>query len=247
MLLPWLTLCERIAGALVAPAVCAACEDPIGETTAFCATCVATIERGDPRAAERGGSLVTLGSYGGALGDAIRRLKYNGAPWIARPLGDLLAARCFDEGCAPDLVVPVPMPRERLLSRGYNQAALIAARFGRVGYRVDARALERTREDVAQAALGREARLANLAGAFRARRDLRGAVVLLVDDVITTGATLAACRDAVVAAGGVVGSAAVLAVVDQETDGEDGRAAVCDDNNAETSSVNPRPRGATVT
>lgn len=244
MLLSWLSLCERIGGALVAPAVCAACERPIAEAHAFCPACAATIERGDPEGGRRGGSLVAVGTYGGALGDAIRRLKYQRAPWIARPLGDLLAARCLDEGCAPDLVVPVPMPRERLLDRGYNHAALLATRLGRVGYQVDARALERTRADVAQATLRRDARLTNLRGAFRARRDLRGVVVLLVDDVITTGGTLAACRDAIVAAGGTVASAAVVAVVDQEDDWlEEPR----EDKSTDISSANPPPRGASVT
>ena len=243
-LAPVLSFCERVASALVAPAICAACEAPIAENVAFCASCAATIEALPPHASSRAGSLLAIGVYGGALGDAIRRLKYQRAPWIARPLGDLLAARCLDEGCAPDLVIPVPMPRARLLERGYNQAALLASRLARAGFVVDPRALERTRETVSQATLRRDARLENLQGAFRARRDLRGAVVLLVDDVTTTGGTLAACQEAIASAGGVVASAAVLAIVDQEEDWiEEPRAA----SNAATSSAKPSPRGARVT
>jgi len=244
MLLPLLSFCERLASAIVAPAVCAACEELVPERVAFCAVCAATIEQLPPHESSRAGSLIALGAYGGALGDAIRRLKYREASWIARPLGDLLAARCLEEGCAPDLVVPVPMSRARLLERGYNQASLLTARFARLGFNVEPSALERTRDAASQATLRREARLTNLRGAFRGGPALRGAVVLLVDDVTTTGGTLAACRDAIVEAGGIVGTAAVLAIVEQDDDYVDGGRA---DSSASISSANPPPRGSAVT
>jgi ComF family protein len=230
---------ERLVAALVAPSVCVACEERIREGIAFCAACAATIEA--ERAAETG-SRVAVGTYGGALAEAIQRLKYRGCPWIATPLGDLLAQRCLDEGCAPDLVVPVPLHRSRLFDRGYNQAALLASRLARVGYRVDALALERVRDTTSQATLDRERRLENLVGAFRARHDLAGKVVMLLDDVSTTGGTLRACGDAVRAAGGRVSTSAVLAWVDQEDDGPPH-----DASNLATSSANPAPRSRDAT
>ncbi len=91
--------------------------------------------------------------------------------------------------------------------RGYDQAALIAAVAARALGLPLACVLERSRATVAQFELGRDERAANVAGAFRVRRDdpaaasLHGRWILLVDDVVTTGATLAACATALEAAG----------------------------------------------
>lgn len=106
-------------------------------------------------------------------------------------------------------VVPVPLGRDRLESRGFNHAALIAGRFVRhleamTGLRlaVDGSLVERQRSTLPQSRLrGRRARFANVAGAFEASSRAEGRHVLLVDDAVTSGATSMACADALVQAG----------------------------------------------
>ena len=111
-----------------------------------------------------------------------------------------------------DLVIPVPLHPRRLAERGYNQAALLAAEVApALGAALVARGLARVRDTAHQARLARDDRGANVADAFQARRPerIRGRAVVLIDDVATTGATLAACADALRRAG----AASVVALV----------------------------------
>jgi ComF family protein len=89
-----------------------------------------------------------------------------------------------------ELIVPIPLYPKRLRERGFNQSALLALATGR---KFDARALERIRDTPPQAGLKADARRKNLAGAFWANPDrVRGRHVVLIDDVVTTGATVEA-------------------------------------------------------
>jgi ComF family protein len=192
----------ELAGALVSPPRCAACDAPIGLRRAFCPPCARTVIEAPPVPAERA---IAPFAYGGALARAIVRFKYEGAPHLARPLGGLLlrGARALGD-FAPHLVAPVPLHATRLVARGYNQAALLAAPVARVlRASLAVRALVRTRDTPQQAALARAQRLDNVRGAFAvpAPAAVRGRRVLLVDDVCTTGATLDACAAALRAAG----------------------------------------------
>jgi ComF family protein len=179
---------------LLAPNRCAACDAPVRAGVVFCAPCAGSVERSH----ETGAPFV----YGGALAKAITRFKYGPVPELGRPLGALLAGEALARGLGrARVVVPVPLHTSRLFERGFNQAALLAAPVARVlGLPLRARALVRTRPTASQAELDRSGRLRNVAGAFRARRPLPQAV-LLVDDVRTTGATQNACADALRAAG----------------------------------------------
>ena len=93
----------------------------------------------------------------------------------------------------PHLIVPVPLAYGRLMRRGYNQATLLARPLGRrLGIEVVDRAARRVRRTPYQRRLSRTARMTNLRGAFDCRRDLTGLTVAIVDDVMTTGETVAA-------------------------------------------------------
>lgn len=128
--------------------------------------------------------------YASPLRELLVRAKYAGDPHPLTALADLFAELVPVDA---DVVVPVPLSRARRRRRGYDQveplarAVAIAQRC-----RLDRRALKRVRGGEAQAGLSRAARLRNLVGKFTCSGDVAGQRVLLVDDVVTTGATLEA-------------------------------------------------------
>jgi ComF family protein len=209
--------------AIVAPPRCAGCDALLSGRAVFCGACAPSVERRfhhraqAPRSPpDRRGALrvVAFGAYGGALAQALHRFKYRDRPDLALPLGELLR---HASGALPqriEVVVPVPLHFSRLAARGYNQSALLARIVARqLGARFAPRALGRTRASPPQVALNGPERRRRLAGAFVAREPtrLRGRAVLLVDDVTTTGATLAECAVAAWAAGAASVDALVLA------------------------------------
>jgi ComF family protein len=116
----------------------------------------------------------------------IQALKFRGELALAPLLAGFLAGAL--EGERVDYIVPVPLSRERLRRRGYNQAMEIARHLGRQG--VEPSLCERTRDAPPQMELPYDERQRNVRGAFRCTRELIGASVAVVDDVMTTGATL---------------------------------------------------------
>jgi ComF family protein len=152
-------------------------------------------------------------SFGGALARAIRRLKWSRRPELGGALGRLLTAAWKRAGpalgCA-ELIVPVPLHPRRLREREFNQAAVLARGLGAAlaaerlrRLELAPRALARVRDTPSQTGLGREERLRNVRGAFATPDParVRGRGVLLVDDVLTTGATADACALALYDAG----------------------------------------------
>lgn len=142
----------------------------------------------------------------------VHRLKYEALSALAEPMGVLMATYPLPDP-RPELIVPVPLHRSRKRQRGFNQAELLARVIGRAhGVPVAPRALARVRATPSQVRQTDAAhRAANVAGAFACREDVAGRVVLLVDDVATTGATLRACAAALRAAGATTVHALVFA------------------------------------
>lgn len=146
--------------------------------------------------------------YEGAVRRALARLKYGGAASIAAPLARA-AAPALSELLAvsgPAVLVPVPVHRERRRRRGYNQAALLAAELARAGAGATplptTDCLERRRATIRMHGLDRAGRLRNLRDAFALRRGARPPpVAILVDDILTTAATLEACAGVLLAGG----------------------------------------------
>lgn len=141
--------------------------------------------------------VVRLGSYDGDLANACRRIKLLAGYQLANLMADLLWEKRGSvlQSTGIDLVVPVPLDRFAAWRRGYNQSAAIAKRLAKHLQRpMSERAIIRQRRGVPQHHLSLSERRQNVRGAFAPGNDrrVRGARVLLVDDVLTTGAT---CRE----------------------------------------------------
>jgi ComF family protein len=155
--------------------------------------------------------------FAGSVRRALHELKYGSERRLAEPLGRAIARRWQRVAAGGDVLVPVPVHADRARTRGYDQAALIAEVAARHLGLPMAPVLERGRATIAQFDLDRSHRATNVAGAFRllpgarSGRPLAGRWVVLVDDVVTTGATLAACARPLLAAGAIGVSAVTVA------------------------------------
>lgn len=210
---------------LLAPRCCAACTARLPfPRELFCDECQAQALPAETDASV----VVSLGTFPVAAvaryrppwSKAIRNFKYAGRSDLAGPL-----ARSMWNGAAglcnePVVFVPVPLHPKRLCERGYNQSGLLAHRLARLASStVDRTTLRRTTHTAQQARLKREDRERNLQQSMQAAawRDTRP--VVLVDDVLTTGATLQECTRVLSAAGATVVGACVIAVAGAAEDG----------------------------
>lgn len=164
--------------------------------------------------------------YDGPLKKILYHLKYDDDRLVVKDLAILLSQALEDlakmvriKDC---LLVPVPLHWKRLLKRGFNQAELLAQR---VAYshdiRIDRRALTRTRPTATQHQLGKQERKINMRGAFQSRRRLvDGKHIILVDDLLTSGATLSSCASALMDSGALSVNAITLAYAIQDRQAE---------------------------
>jgi ComF family protein len=190
-----------------APARCPVCAIAHRSLTPSLHHCEACLRQPPPFA-----RVHAVGPYTGALQEAIQRFKYQGQLPLERPLGKLLADTVLAAGGRrPDLLVPVPLHLHRLRERGYNQSLQLARQLGRqLKAPVTPGLLQRTRATTSQQGLDAVTRGSNLRGAFAATAPLHGRHLLLVDDVMTTGATVRECAEVLRKAGAVSVEIAVL-------------------------------------
>jgi competence protein ComFC len=155
------------------------------------------------RARPRFRALRSWSAFDVPVRNALHRLKYRHDVGLGDALASQLSGFAISLNWPVELIVPVPLGKKRLRERGYNQVGLIARPLSmamRVAYAPDA--LTRMRETRSQVGLTKAERHENVREAFRARRTLvNGRVVLLMDDVATTGSTLSSCAEAFYAAG----------------------------------------------
>jgi ComF family protein len=208
---------------LALPAVCPGCG---AEGPPLCASCGPALESrlGLPPGAPLGLAegppypLVQLewcAPFSGVVRRALHALKYTGERRLAKPLGEAVAARWQEAGAGGEVLVPVPVHASRRRERGYDQAELIAAAAAATLGLPWCAAVVRHRATIPQYRLDRRRRAANVDDAFLVRPDLGGAVagrwMVLVDDVVTTGATLTSVAAALLAAGAVAVGAITVA------------------------------------
>ena len=189
----WCVQCDNSLERLHAP-YCDRCGDPLPHRPAICRRC-ALSEFSIP--------VRSFARYHGPLARALVQLKYRPTRAMADVMGAWLHETVLQAGWEPEVVVPVPLGRGHLRMRGYNQVALIASSLaGNLGIQSRPTAIQRIRETPSQVGLDAAARRENVQGAFLARpQDVQNESVCLVDDLMTTGATLVACAEALRLAG----------------------------------------------
>jgi ComF family protein len=204
--------------------VCEACVTRFAPAIARCRTCALPVPEGVARCGECVlhppplDACVAATHYAWPWNDCIGRFKFQGEAGWAGSLATLMRSAPWAEpaldGC--DVVLPMPLAPQRLRERGFNQALLLARRLA--PGKTDANLLLRTRETAAQSGLTRTERLHNLSGAFvlepTRSASLHGRRVVLIDDVMTSGASLFAAASVLRAAG----AAHVAAIVFARTD-----------------------------
>lgn len=191
-------LCQAALVKIASP-LCQWCGYPL-DTASTCPSCQTTQANTRPSALT---GIRSVAFFEGPLRHALHRLKYKRDVILADALARLLVEGWREWALPGDVVIPIPLSEKRLRERGYNQAGLLARAFAELtNLPYHPQALTRIRHTESQVNLSAAQRRVNVAGAFRAQAShLAGRVVIVMDDVCTTGATLLAAAEAAHAAG----------------------------------------------
>ena len=152
------------------------------------------------------GDIKTIGPFEAPLSDAIHRLKYSNAQSISRQLGRMMAdvAEGKEKYKKADMILAVPLHNARKRERGYNQAQLLADQLGKA-LKIPSRQdiIFRARHTKSQTTLNKEERLRNVEGIFKVKspEKIKDKTIILIDDVLTTGATIGSCGQSLMEAG----------------------------------------------
>ena len=190
---------------VIFPSVCVGC-DRVGAL--LCEHCIEAIQSppSPPSPSGEIAAFVAVGAHTTALRDALRALKYEGERRMGEVLGRLLAEKVIEKEWPIDMVIPVPLHSQRLAERGYNQANEIAKTLAtEIRGSLASDALDKVRATTSQVELSAVDRQHNVEGAFKVaesyQQHLQDKIILLVDDVCTTGSTLMECAAALRDAG----------------------------------------------
>lgn len=226
----WLSAAARVGGDFLIPPACVSCHTPMAAHDTLCPQCWREINFIQPPLCDRlgwpmpfdtGGTMISAAAaadppvydraravarYDGVMQRLVRDLKFHDSHHARRLFGRWMHVAGSELLATADVVVPVPLSRMRLAWRRFNQSAVLAAEVARLsGLPYRPLALVRTRRTRPQPGLTRSERQANVRAAFAVPKPWKTAIdgraVILVDDVITTGATVTACARALKAAG----------------------------------------------
>ena len=196
---------------LFVPSLCGSCRQRLHSfEKAWCQQCIAglpftsqreaLVQKLSVRMPVRDAESLFVFESGSPVQDILHAVKYQNAQELALRLGQLLGAKLQEHAPdLPDLLVPVPLHPKKKKARGYNQSELLARGISSAtGIPVDAELLIRNRHTPSQTGMDRTERWQNTSGAFECNKRIKaGTHIALVDDMITTGATLEACFRAV--------------------------------------------------
>ena len=209
---------------LLYPPKCAFCRKLVTDRRMLCPDCerALPVPEKEKQSKKISGLAVCLSPlyYTGDVRQSLHRYKFQGAAAYYRIYAELMAACVREHGLTADLVTWVPLSRKRLRQRGYDQARLLAEEVaGRLGLPCE-QTLEKIRNNPAQSGTsGAEERQKTVLGVYRAVTSFAGEHVLLVDDIVTTGATLSEAAKELLNAGAEQVSGLTLAQTDRENSG----------------------------
>jgi len=175
---------------------CVKCSEPIGNMSSYCIHC----KNEKPHYKKN----VSVFLYKEPVDNFIRGLKYDNKKYLAETLSNFIAGEVSKMAVNFDYVVPVPVHADRLKKRGYNQSELLCISLkNKLNLNVDTTILTKSRFTRSQANLTRSERIENLKDSFKVtdKSKIKGKIVLLVDDVFTTGTTINECAKTLLEAG----------------------------------------------
>ncbi len=202
---PAVSLGERLLCFLF-PARCLLCGQVVPAGKTFCGSCEGEVPETPcrrryslPGAGAEGFRIISPAPYEGGFRKALYRFKFQGQRALAKPLGRLMAQAAAGEKF--DGVTWTPMTAKKKRKRGYDQSQLLAKETAKALQLPCIPLLEKVRENGVQHQLSRRERAKNVKNAYRAKEQAAGLSLLLVDDIVTTGATMKECAGALYAAG----------------------------------------------